>query len=112
MTTSGDAGEDLAGGFGPDEGLGVPVRDFDVPLDGRLQLSRAAMDAAPQLFVGERREPALNQVDPRGAGRPLLLETEHRRHKAPFSVAPPSPRGRDSVSLIAEAPRPASLTIA
>jgi len=64
MTKSRDAGEDLIGRFGPHERLGTFVRDLNVPTDGRLQLACAAMHAASQLFVDERREPAFDQIDP------------------------------------------------
>src|SRR5207245_10776228 len=69
MTKSGDAREDFIGRLGPHEWPRSFVRDLNVPPDGRLQLTRAAMHAASQLLVGERREPALDQVDPRGARR-------------------------------------------
>src|SRR5713226_5782850 len=69
MTKSRDAREDFVGGLRPDERRRAFVRDVDVPDDGGFQVTGAAMDAAPQLFVSERREPTLYQVDPRGAGR-------------------------------------------
>src|SRR2546425_12434283 len=69
MTKSRDARKDFVGGLRPDEWRRAFVRDVDVPDDGGFQVTGAAMDAAPQLFVGERREPPLDQVDPRGAGR-------------------------------------------
>src|SRR5437899_8081380 len=69
MTKSGDAREDFIGRLGPHEWPRSFVCDLNVPPDGRLQLARAAMHAASQLLVGERREPAFDQVDPRGARR-------------------------------------------
>src|SRR3989441_6751741 len=69
MTKSRDARKDLVGRLGPDEGLGMAVCDVDIPPNGRLQFAGAAMDTTPQLLVGERREPALDQVDPRGTRR-------------------------------------------
>src|SRR5437899_11945058 len=69
MTKSGSAREDFIGRLGPYEWPRPFVRDLNVPPDGRLQLARTAMHAASKLLVGERREPALDQVDPRGAGR-------------------------------------------
>src|SRR5882724_10209462 len=69
MTKSGDTREDFIGRFGPDEWPRSFVGDLNVPPDGGLQLARAAMHAASQLLGGERREPALDQVDPRGARR-------------------------------------------
>ena len=69
MTKSGDAREDFIGGLGPHERLGTFVGNVDIAQDRRLQFARTAMNAAPQLFVGERGEPALHEVDPRGTGR-------------------------------------------
>ncbi len=69
MTKSSDAREDFVGRLGPDEGPRSFVRDLDVPRDGCLQLARAPMHAAAQLLVGERGEPALDEVDPRGTRR-------------------------------------------
>ena len=68
MTEPSDAFKDLVGGLRPHERLGVPVGDLDVPADGRLQLPRAAMHTSAQLLLGQRREPALDEIDPRGAG--------------------------------------------
>jgi hypothetical protein len=59
----------LVGGFGPDEGFGMTVVVFEVVADGVFQFAGAAMDAAAQLFFGEACEPALDQVEPGGAGR-------------------------------------------
>ena len=53
-----DGGEDVIGGFGPFEGFGVLVCRVDVVEDGALQLLGGAMDAAPDLFVGQQPEPA------------------------------------------------------
>ena len=63
-----DGGEDVIGGFGPFEGFGVLVCRVDVVEDGALQLLGGAMDAAPDLFVGQQPEPALDLVEPGGAG--------------------------------------------
>jgi len=38
---------------------------FEVGVDGVLQFTGAAVDAAAELFFGEQREPTLNQVEPR-----------------------------------------------
>jgi len=58
----------LVSGFGTDEGFWMTVVEFEVVADGILQFAGAAMDAAAQLFFGEACEPALHQVEPRGAG--------------------------------------------
>ena len=64
MTKSSDAREDFVRRLGPHERLGAFVCGLDVPDDGRFQFAGAAMDAAPHLLGGERREPARHQVDP------------------------------------------------
>jgi len=69
MTKSSDARQDLIGGFGPHEGLGLLVRVRNVGPDGRLKCLGAAMHSAPQLFLGEQGKPALHQIQPGGAGR-------------------------------------------
>src|SRR5947208_11190026 len=61
-----DAGEDVIGGFGPDEGLGVDIDGLDVGGDGRFEVSRRTMDAAADLLFGEIGEEALDLVDPGG----------------------------------------------
>ena len=60
-----DGAEDVIGGFGPFEGFGVLVCRVDVVEDGALQLLGGAMDAAPDLLVGQQPEPALDLVQPR-----------------------------------------------
>ena len=64
-----DGGEDVIGGFGPFEGFGVLVCRVDVVEDGALQLLGGAMDAAPDLLVGQQPEPALDLVQPGGVNR-------------------------------------------
>ena len=59
-----DGAEDVIGGFGPFEGFGVLVCRVDVVEDGALQLLGGAMDAAPDLLVGQQPEPALDLVQP------------------------------------------------
>jgi len=54
----------LVGGLGPDKGFRVLVVMLDKVADGVLQLQRAAVDSAPNLFFGQRGEPALDQVQP------------------------------------------------
>ena len=62
------AGQDFVSGLGPYEGLGVFVGDVQVAVDGSLQFGAALMHAPAQLLFGEQTEPALHQVQPRGAG--------------------------------------------
>ena len=47
----------------------MTVADLQVAADGVLEFAGAAVCAAPKLFFGQRREPALHQVEPRSAGR-------------------------------------------
>jgi len=69
LAKSGEVGEDFGRGVGPHEGRGAFVGDVDIVQDRRFKVAGTAMNAAPPWFVGQRREPALHQVDPRGAGR-------------------------------------------
>ena len=64
-----DGVEDGIGGLGPDERLWVGIMGLDEGGDGGLELVDAAMDAAFDLLVGEERKPALDLVEPGGAGR-------------------------------------------
>src|SRR5213593_380853 len=57
MTKARDAVEDFVRRLGPNKGLRGCIGDGNVAADGVLQLSRAAVDAAAELFFGERREP-------------------------------------------------------
>ena len=59
-----DGGQDVVGGFGPAEGLGVGIAGVDVGGDGGLQRGSRAVSAALDLLVGEQREEALDLVDP------------------------------------------------
>ena len=68
MTKSGDGGKYLVGRFGPDKGLRGFIRGLQIASDGGFQLPGAAENATPQLFFCQRREPALDQVQPGGAG--------------------------------------------
>src|ERR1700687_3192043 len=64
-----DAAFDLRGGFGPAEGFGIFVPVGQEAGDGLLQ-ARDAVEAAPANGLrGDQAEPALDQVEPRGAGR-------------------------------------------
>ena len=64
-----DAGEDLVGGFGPDERLGIQVGLIDVGLDCGFQAVGADKDAALETATAQEREPAFHQIEPRRAGR-------------------------------------------
>ena len=111
MTKAGHALEDLISGFGPHERLRPVVGDLDVASNGRFQLARAAMDAAPELLVGEGGEPALDQIDPRRPGGGEMHVKARRpapslgaAPSAPASPAPrPSTSATGSVVLFASA---------
>ena len=60
-----DGGQDVVGGFGPAEGLGVGIAGVDVGGDGGLQRGGRAVGAALDLLVGEQGKEALDLVDPR-----------------------------------------------
>jgi hypothetical protein len=64
-----DAAFDLIGGFGPTEGFGVFVPVGQEAGDGLLQARDAVEAAAANGLRGDQAEPALDQVEPRGAGR-------------------------------------------
>jgi hypothetical protein len=55
--------------FVPDEGFWILVVVSDEASDGVFEFLGGAMDAAPQLLVGEGREPAFDQVESRGGSR-------------------------------------------
>jgi hypothetical protein len=58
-------GGDLAGGFGPGEGLGVVVALGGVALDGGLQFDNRAENAALEPLPGQGGEEALDCIQPR-----------------------------------------------
>src|SRR5260370_28873829 len=64
-----DAAFDLMGGFGPAEGFGIFVPVGQEAGDGLLQARGAVEAAAANSLRGDQAEPALDQVEPRGAGR-------------------------------------------
>src|SRR4029453_11413959 len=82
MTKARHARQDLVRGLGPNEGRGPVVRELDVPPNGGFQLPRAAMDAAADLLLRQRSEPALDQVDPR-APRRREVDMEARMPRQP-----------------------------
>jgi hypothetical protein len=47
----------------------MTVTELQVATDGVLEFAGVAVSAAPKLFFGQRREPALDQVEPGSAGR-------------------------------------------
>ena len=63
MTEASHAFEDLVSGLRPHEGLGMAIRELDVATDGRLEFTGAAVHAPAQLLLGQRGEPALDEVD-------------------------------------------------
>jgi|SRR5207253_7251905 len=69
MTKACDASENFIRRLGPPERRRAFIRDIDVATDGRLQFPTAAVDAPPNLFLGEGGEPALHEVHPGAAGR-------------------------------------------
>ena len=64
-----DGREDIFGGLGPAEGLGIGIAGVDIGGDGRLQLLGGAVSAALDLLLAEEREEALDLVDPGRGGR-------------------------------------------
>ena len=57
MRVASDAGEDLVGGFGPNERLGGFVVGGDEFADGNLQFADTAVNPAADLLVGEFGKP-------------------------------------------------------
>jgi hypothetical protein len=51
------------------KGFGLRIAGADVPGNGGFEVARTAMDAAADLFFGEGREPAFDEVDRRGTRR-------------------------------------------
>src|SRR5665647_2465589 len=68
VTVTGDRLEDLVGGLGPDEGARVFVPVRQPVADVGAQLAHRTVDAAARLARGQLGEPALDEVQPRGAG--------------------------------------------
>ena len=59
-----ELGEDVFGGFGPNEGLGVDVVVVEIPVDGGLKVYDGLEDAAPDAPSGQDREEILDGVEP------------------------------------------------
>jgi hypothetical protein len=76
---SGDGLEDGIGGLGPDERRRIVVVGPDEGGDSGSQFVDAAMDAALDLLVGEQHVPALDLVEPGGAGRQEVAQARHHR---------------------------------
>ena len=60
LRVASDAGEDLVGGFGPNERLGGFVVGGDEFADGGLQFADTAVNPAADLLVGEFGKPPLD----------------------------------------------------
>src|SRR5262245_48384988 len=63
-----DLPQNRRGRRGPDEGLGVAIVMRDVFLDGANQFREAAEGATSNALPGDLGEPALDEIQPRGAG--------------------------------------------
>jgi hypothetical protein len=74
-----NGGENVVGGFGPAEGLGIGVDGVEVGLDRDFQFRRRAVDAAADLLFGDGGEEALDLIDPgvirRGVRTPIGAPT-------------------------------------
>jgi len=64
-----DGREDIVGGFCPLEWLGIGIVMTDEVKNVCAQSLDAAIDAAPDLFVGDEREEALDLIEPGRTGR-------------------------------------------
>ena len=69
--------ENLVGGLGPDNRLGLRVVGLDIVTDNSIELIGAAEYASTNLLFGEQREPALDHGDPpRASGREVQVEPQ------------------------------------
>ena len=64
-----NAGQNVIGGFGPHERLGVGIVTIEVLANRLLELTGGSMRAPTQVLLSERGEPAFDLVEPRGRGR-------------------------------------------
>ena len=83
LTKSGDAGQDLIGGFGPNERLGGFVIDAQIVANRLFQFASTAVNAASDLLVCQQSEKTLDHVDPRGSrGREVQVVARSFRQPA------------------------------
>jgi hypothetical protein len=68
LSKTSDAGQNLVGRPGPDEGFRTLVVTINVFANGRLQFFHASEYATTNPLVGDFGEPALHQVDPGTVG--------------------------------------------
>jgi hypothetical protein len=59
-----DAGQDVVGGLGPAERLGVGIGGLDVDFDRCFELGHRAEHAASQGTLGQQRKEALDLINP------------------------------------------------
>ena len=71
MAVVADAGQDLVGGLGPHVGPWVVVPGVDPGADVGVEVTYRGVGAAAQFLVGQFGEPALDQVEPGCAERPM-----------------------------------------
>src|SRR6266545_3709889 len=88
-----DACPDLRSGLRPDEGFWVVVPSVEVAKDGSFERSNAIKGASTNRLLGDPPEPALDEVEPRRAGR-SQMEMEARM------VGKPLPNGRMLVGSV------------
>src|SRR5215469_8642062 len=84
LRVTGDAGQDLICGFGPDKRFGIFVMHVNVFTDGSFQFFHAAEHAPPNSLVGEFGEPALDQVNP-GTVSGSVVDMKTWTLREPFS---------------------------
>lgn len=68
MTKASHAGQDLVGGLRPDEGFRRRAAAVDIGQDREFERAGAPVRAVFDLFLGELREPAFDEVEPRAPG--------------------------------------------
>lgn len=59
-----DGSKDVIGGLGPSERFGIGIVSVDERSDVSSEGGDAAIDAAPDLLIGEEREETLDLVEP------------------------------------------------
>ena len=69
LTKSRHTGENVVGRFRPDEGRRRGVREREIVAGRRLEGAGAAVRPTLDLFVGQQGKPALDEIEPGGAGR-------------------------------------------